>query len=113
MSKKYSVYCLNEYAEELMCIPYVGNDPWKAIKAWMKGQKKYKFMTYVIADSKESAIELVSAAVNAPEEFVAMCEENKIPYKSDWMLESCRKAVERKCSGFAGEGDMVFPFDLG
>ena len=109
---RYSVSSFTDFMEP-NDIHYIGSDPFKAAKIWMKEWKKHPTMVCIDADSKDAAVNFVKTILKKKEQFIAEYSRIKPGIRLEFLLNSCKDQAEKDCSGFAGPGDMIYPFDLG
>lgn len=119
--KKYLVDVYHEVREDHWCDNRMETDsPRKAIEEWAKLSKKFPTCVSINCYKKDDVIELMLYAHDNPKYLETICEQEKVPYKLEYLQEAIERNLRTECCTFHetfinGEyyRDMVHPFDIG
>lgn len=112
-SHKYYINGLDRYDN------IIGNkntdDPKMAISKWCKVAATTHGNADILADSKDSACELIDWAYDNKDKVAELMIIDHFPYKHDYILNAIDKQHDNRCRGFYdGEyPDSVYPFSAG
>lgn len=99
----------DEYMEPAAA-PRTFRDPGKAIEQWCKYQQKYPMNAMITGYRGADEQRLRDWTIEHEDQLAQWCEEYKVPYKVEWLLDICHKPVKLPVSKAP---DQLSPFSLG